>query len=111
MKGGFTLLEVLLALAILSGVSLVVIRAVGDGMVQIGDSAWKDRAVRLGRMQIIKLSRGNGKMGLRGTFAPDYPDIAWQATVAPMEDIPGRKLELTVKEGPREILLEQILIP
>ncbi len=25
--------------------------------------------------------------------------------VSPMEDIPGRKLELTVKEGPREVLL------
>ena len=31
--------------------------------------------------------------------------------VSPMEDIPGRKLELTVKEGPREVLLEQIVIP
>lgn len=50
-------------------------------------------------------------MGLRGTFAPDYPDISWQAAVSPMEDIPGRKLELTVKEGPREVLLEQIVIP
>ena len=55
MKSGFTLLEVLLALAILSGVSLVVIRAVGDGMVQIGDSAWKDLGCQTRRIRIIKL--------------------------------------------------------
>lgn len=110
-KAGFTLLEVLIALTILGGVSLVVIQAVGDGMVQIADSAWKDRAVRLGRMQLDKLAGGTIKGGLRGSFAPDYPAIAWQASISPLEDVPGRRLELVVREGGREVALERIIIP
>lgn len=108
-EAGFTLLEVLIALTILGAVSLVVIRAVGDGMVEIADSAWKDRAVRLGRMQIERL--GSAKGGSRGSFAPDYPHIIWQASISPLEDVPGRRLELVVKEGGREVMLERIIIP
>lgn len=108
---GFTLLEVLIALAILSGVSLVVLKAVGDGMVSIAGSAWRDQAVRLGRMQIEKLADDSLKSGLRGSFAPVCPDMAWQASITPLDDVPGRKLELTVREGSRKIVLERILLP
>lgn len=110
-KGGFTLLEVLIALTILSGVSLVVIRAVGDGMVQIADSSWRDQAVHLGRMQLDKLASGTLRGSLQGSFAPDYPNLSWKAAVSSLNDAPGRKLELTVREGERSVVLERIIIP
>lgn len=108
---GFTLLEVLIALTILSAVSLVVIRAVGDGMTQIGDSGWKDQAMRLGRTQLLRLNRQDLRGNMEGSFAPDYPHITWKATVKTLNDLPGRKLELVIREGSHELLLEQIIIP
>lgn len=110
-SAGFTLLEVLISLAILSGVSLLVIRAVGDGLVWIGDSGWRDLAAILGREQIARLVRQDLRGNMRGTFSPDFPDISWQANVTSLDDIPGRKLEVLVREGRRELLLEQIIIP
>lgn len=110
-QAGFTLLEVLIALTILSAVSLVVIRAVGDGMAQIGDNGWTDQAARLGLSQMTRIMQQGAKGSAQGSFAPDYPDIRWTAKVSGIDSAPGRKLELTVRQGKRELMLERILIP
>lgn len=108
---GFTLLEVLIALTILSMVALTVLRATGDSLLGLTDNGWKDRAVLLGRNQLVLLSLKDFKGSLQGTFAPEYPDMSWQVKVSDIKDGKGRKVEMIVSEGPHEISLEKFLFP
>ena len=108
---GFTLLEVLVALAILSIVALTVLRATGEGLRGMAENGWKDRAILLGRNQMILLSLNGFKGGLQGNFAPDYPEISWKAKITEIRDAKGRRLEMIVSEGAHEILLEELLFP
>ena len=42
MNRGFTLLEVLIALAILSTVALLAVRVSGDSLTQLAETGWED---------------------------------------------------------------------
>ena len=108
-SSGFTLLEALIALAILSSVSLVSLRATGENLSRIADSGWADRASVLGRDQLLTLKTRGLKGAAQGSFAPDYPEMIWRATVSDVEG--GRKIELTVSEGAREISIEEFVFP
>lgn len=108
---GFTLLEVLVALTILSAVAITVLRLVGDNLTGIGDSGWNDRAALLGRNQLLKLETSGLKNDSSGNFGPEYPEIAWRLTIKSLGEGAGRRLELTVSEGARELALERILLP
>ena len=112
---GFTLLEVLVALSLLAIVALAVIRACGEGLVQVGDSGWTDTAVRVGRARMYEIVQSGGNGNLQGTFAPQYPEMRWRAHVHDLRDLPGRRLEFIITEGEEkarhEISLEQILYP
>lgn len=108
---GFTLLEVLIALAILSAVALVVLRSTEEDLAQMGDNGWKDRAILLGRNQLIKLQLQDNNGNMQGSFAPEYPQMKWSLHIVSLAGGEGRKLELKVTEGSREVLLEQILYP
>lgn len=112
---GFTLLEVLVALSILSIVGIYVIRACGDSLSQVADTGWMDQAARLGRSRMAEIVRNGIKNGMEGTFSPRYPRVSWRASVTSLEDIPGRRVEFTVYEQQgrirHELVLEQILYP
>lgn len=110
-QSGFTLLEVLIALAILSAVALLVLRATGEGLAQIADNGWKDRALLLGRNQMLKLRKQTGGENMQGSFAPDFPQMQWRLHITELRNGVGRKLALTVTEGSRELSLEEIIIP
>lgn len=111
---GFTLLEVLVALSLLAIVALAVIRACGENLIQVGDSAWADTAVRVGRAKMYEVVL-SGRGNLQGTFAPQYPDMRWHAHMYDVQDFPGRRLEFVITEGEgkarHEVTLEQILYP
>ena len=49
MNRGFTLLEVLIALAILSTVALLAVRVSGDSLTQLAETGWEDGVLRAGR--------------------------------------------------------------
>ena len=49
MNRGFTLLEVLIALAILSTVALLAVRVSGDSLAQLAETGWEDGVLRAGR--------------------------------------------------------------
>ncbi|MDE5831682.1 MAG: prepilin-type N-terminal cleavage/methylation domain-containing protein [Desulfovibrio sp.] len=110
-RAGFTLLEVLIALAILSSVSLVVLRATGDNLTRIAANGWEDRATALGRDKLINLKAGGLKGNAQGNFGPDQPQLTWRASVTELDDGAGRLIALTVSEGDREISIEEIVFP
>lgn len=110
---GFTLLEVLVALTVLSLTGLVVIRACGDSLTQVAESGWRDTAIRLGRAKMLALVREGISGNSRGTFAPEQPQLTWQARLTSVPDREGRRLEFIVREAGKEheVVLEQILFP
>ena len=83
MNRGFTLLEVLIALAILSTVALLALRESPDSLDQ-----W-------------------------GTLSPEYPDVEWHSKLIALRCMEGKRLEFRLVENrgtsSRELLLEYIL--
>lgn len=114
-SAGFTLLEVLVALSLLAIVALAVIRACGEGLIQVGDSGWADTAVRVGRAKMYEVVLSGGNGNLQGSFSPEYPDMKWRAQMYDLQDFPGRRLEFIITEGEgkarHEVTMEQILYP
>lgn len=84
---GFTLLEVMIALAIMAGVIFTVISSFNHHL----DIVTRDReetvAVLLARARlddpVVKIPEET-----KGTFAPDWPGIAWESATTPT-DLPG----------------------
>jgi general secretion pathway protein I len=93
---GFSLLEVLIALAIMSGVIMTVIASFNYHLGIVVNDKEETAAVLLARAKIddpgfVTLPAG------KGTFAPARADIAWEKTVAATE-LPGvQRMILTVR--------------
>jgi general secretion pathway protein I len=92
---GFTLLEVMISLAIMAGVLLTVISSFNYHLSQVDRDSEETVAVLLGRAKMddpdIK-----GDEGQKGNFAPDHPEIAWKSEIA-ATDYPGvKRLSLTL---------------
>ena len=106
---GFTLLEVMIALAIMAGVILTVISSFNYHLSVVDRDRGETVAVMLAR---AKLDDPDFKPADKkeGTFAPDRPDITWKAEVVPLEYFPGvNRLTLTLSwdAGRRKISLEK----
>jgi general secretion pathway protein I len=95
---GFTLLEVMIALAIAAGVLLTVISSLNYHLSIIGQDREETTAVLLARARLEDPDFVNVKED-KGDFAPDHPEIKWQIEILPA-DIPmlNRK-KLTVIWG------------
>jgi general secretion pathway protein I len=92
---GFTLLEVMISLAIMAGVILTVISSFNYHLSVVNRDREETIAVILARAKLddpgFKASDGG-----KGTFAPDWPEIAWTTAIKPA-DYPGvNRLVLTV---------------
>lgn len=92
---GFTLLEVMIALAITAGVLLTVISSVNHHLSRVAQDAEETTAVLLGRAKLedpeFKKQAEN-----EGTFAPHHPDHKWVRETTQTE-IPGiNRVRLTV---------------
>lgn len=95
---GFTLLEVMLALAIMAGVLLTVISSVNYHLSVVAADRDETTAVLLARQKLGEMELA-GKVEKEGTFAPDHPTIRWETATTPT-DLPGvNRLTLTVKWG------------
>lgn len=94
-ESGFTLLEVMVALAIMAGVILTVINSFNYHL-SVVNRDWEETiAVILARAKLEDPEFKPGDAG-KGTFAPDWPDIAWKTDIKPT-DFPGvRRVILTV---------------
>ena len=92
---GFTLLEVMIALAIMAGVILTVISSFNYHLSMVERDRQETMAVLLGR---AKMDDPDFRPDERekGTFAPDRPEIAWAVDIKPT-DYPGvNRVILTV---------------
>lgn len=111
---GFTLLEVLVALTVLSLVALLAMRVSGDSLIQLADTGWRDQAMRLGRARLVEILRDDGKrLEQRGTLAPHMPGVEWHSKLYSLRGLGGRRLELVLAEERgairREVVLEYVL--
>jgi general secretion pathway protein I len=95
---GFTLLEVVIALAIAAGVLLTVISSVNYHLSIIGDSREETTAALLARAKLEDPDFSK-QTATNGDFAPEHPELKWQVEILPA-DIPllSRK-RLTVSWG------------
>jgi general secretion pathway protein I len=84
---GFTLLEVMVALAIMAGVILTVISSFNYHLSVVNRDREETVAVLLGRAKLDDPGF-QAKEKEKGTFAPDWPGIAWATDVKPT-DYPG----------------------
>lgn len=108
--GGFSLLEVLIALSVLAILGTVTLRGVHQTQDILFEDDWRDRAVRMGRNLLYEANLGAKAAGTSGTFAPRYPEIHWRLVSREFSNGQGafRVFEIFEKKGTRrhEIRLE-----
>jgi len=110
---GFTLLEVMVALAIMAGVILTVITSYNYHLSIISRDREETIAILLARAKLEEPNFINGEKK-SGTFAPDWPGIGWEAEVNPSGIIPGiNKLIFTVNwdDKRKKLALVKYLAP
>ena len=105
---GFTLLEVMIALAIMAGVVLTVITSFNYHLSVVSRDREETVAVLLARARLDdpKFRELETK---KGSFAPEWPEYTWEADTEPTE-LPGLvRLILTVNwdNGRRNLSLVQ----
>jgi general secretion pathway protein I len=92
---GFTLLEVMIALAITAGVLLTVISSLNHHLSIIGQDAEETTAVLLGRAKLDDPDFSKQTEN-KGDFAPGHPELKWERETTESE-FPGlNRITLTV---------------
>jgi general secretion pathway protein I len=102
---GFTLLEVMVALAIMAGVILTLLGSVNYHLGIIANERDSTTLTLLARFRMAEMEQAPAKG--EGTFAPIHPELSWKAELLP-SDLPGlQKLVVKVKRGSdgREVAL------
>ncbi len=89
---GFTLLEVMIALAIMAGVILTVISSFNYHLSLVNRDREETIAVLLARAKLDDPAFAKDVAG-KGTFAPDWPAFAWKTEITPA-DGPGASGQL-----------------
>lgn len=112
---GFTLLEVMVALAIMSGVILTVLSSVNYNLSLATRDTEETTALLLARWKIDEiefLGAKDSKQETEGTFAPDWPDYSWKASVETLPVSVFKRLKVTVTWGTqrRSLSLEDYLV-
>lgn len=108
---GFTLLEVMVALAIMAGVILTLISAFNYQLNQVNRNREETVAVMLGRTQLETMELQKDLKPAEGTFAPAYPDLHWKLETEPTYVPIVKRLTMTVtwNEGKRRLALVHYL--
>lgn len=106
---GFTLLEVMVSLAIMAGVILTLLGSVNYHIGIVANERDNTTLTLLARNRIAELEQSPAKG--EGTFAPSHPELSWRSELLPT-DLPGlQKLVVRVKRGSdgREVVLVRYL--
>ena len=106
---GFTLLEVMVALAIMAAVILTLLGSVNYHLGIIANERDSTTLTLLARNRMAELEQAPAKG--EGTFAPFHPELSWKADLLPADQPGLQKLVVSVKRGSdgREVTLERYL--
>lgn len=108
---GFTLLEVMVSLAIMAGVILTLLGSVNYHIGVVANERDNTTLTLLARSRIAELEQSPAKGEGEGTFAPSHPELTWRSDLLPT-DLPGlQKLVVRVRRGSdgREVALVRYL--
>jgi general secretion pathway protein I len=97
--GGFTLLEVMIAVAILAITLVTVYQSQSQSISMVSNSRFLTTVSLLaqGRMAQIDAADPRGVVPAKGNFGEEFPDYAWQVEVGDVEEIPLlKRIALTV---------------
>lgn len=94
---GFTLLEVMVALAIMAGVILTVLGSVNYHLGIIANERDSTTLTLMARARMAELEQAPVKG--EGTFAPSHPELSWKADILPTELPVLLKLVVKVRRG------------
>lgn len=106
---GFTLLEVMISLAIMAGVILTVLGSVNYHLGIITNERDSTALTLLARYRMAEIEQAPAKG--EGTLAPSHPELSWKAELLPVE-LPGlQKLVVRVRRDSdgREVTLVRYL--
>lgn len=109
---GFTLLEVVIALAIMAGVVLTVLTSVNYHLGVIADERDHTTLTILARARLTELEQQPLQDRSEGTFAPAHPELTWRSEVVATELPALRKLILKVRRTTdnREVTLVRYVV-
>ena len=96
---GFTLLEIMIALAIMAGTLLTVLGAFNHHLAIVGSDREETVALLLarGKLEELEMTPVETLKAQDGTFAPDRPDVSWKLTIVPTAVTGLRQLTLMVQ--------------
>ena len=110
---GFTLLEVVVALAIMAAVILTVLSSLNYHLDSISAERDNTTLTILARNRLVELEQQTGlPQKSEGTFAPAHADITWRAELFPAKVPALQKLVVTVqrKGDKRGVALERYVL-
>lgn len=113
-KQGFTLLEVLIALSLVSIIGVFTIHQIGQSQIQLSQTKQNEEMQYEGRMLLIELIKNKpNDMVQQGTLAPKFPDIEYSSHLRNVQNSSYQKLVLTLTDKRQEkhsqIILEYYL--
>ena len=95
---GFTLLEIVIALAIMAGTLLTLLGAFNHHLALVGSD--REETVMLllarGKLEELEMAPPESLTAREGTFEPDRPDVSWKLAINPTLISGLRQLTLTV---------------
>ena len=110
---GFTLLEVVVALAIMAAVILTVLGSLNYHLDSISAERDNTTLTLLARNRLVELEQQGGlQQKSEGTFAPAHADITWRAELFPAKVPALQKLVVTVQRtgDKREVALVRYVL-
>lgn len=112
MKRGFTLLEVMIALAIMATVILTVLGSVNYHLGVISNERDNTTFTLLARARLAELEQSPLQQKGEGTFAPAHPELKWQAELFPTQLPALQKLVVKVRRDAdkREVALVRFVL-
>ncbi|BCS56102.1 prepilin-type N-terminal cleavage/methylation domain-containing protein [Geobacter sp. SVR] len=110
---GFTLLEVMVALAVMAGVILTVLSSVNYHLTIVAREKDETALSILARAKLTELLQEPLQQKGEGTLAPQHPELTWQSELQPTQLPALQKLVLRVQRtsDKREVVLERYIVP
>lgn len=109
---GFTLLEVMMSLAIMAGVILTVLGAINFQLSIIANERDNTALTLLARARMAELDQGPLPDKSEGTLAPAHPELKWQVLLQQTE-LPAVQKQVVRVWRPtdkREVALERYIL-